>query len=33
MITLASAENVLKQVYLGVIADQINSKTNPLFSR
>ena len=33
MITLASAENVLKQVYLGVIADQINSKTNPLFSK
>jgi hypothetical protein len=33
MITLSSAENVLKDVYLGVIADQINSKTNPLFSR
>ena len=33
MITLASAENVLKQVYLGVIADQINSKTNPLFAK
>lgn len=33
MITLSSAENVLKQVYLGVIADQINSKTNPLFSK
>ncbi len=33
MITLASAENVLKDVYLGVIADQINTKTNPLFSK
>ncbi len=33
MITLSSAENVLKDVYLGVIADQINTKTNPLFSR
>lgn len=33
MITLSSAENVLKDVYLGVIADQINTKTNPLFSQ
>lgn len=33
MITLNSAENVLKDVYLGVIADQINTKTNPLFSK
>lgn len=33
MITLASAENVLKDVYLGVIADQINTKTNPLFGK
>ncbi len=33
MITLSNAENVLKDVYLGVIADQINTKTNPLFSR
>lgn len=33
MVTLNSAENVLKDVYLGVIADQINTKTNPLFSR
>lgn len=33
MITLSSAENVLKDVYLGVIADQINTKTNPLFSK
>ena len=33
MVTLTSAENVLKDVYLGVIADQINTKTNPLFSR
>lgn len=33
MVTLSSAENVLKDVYLGVIADQINTKTNPLFSR
>lgn len=33
MVTLSSAENVLKDVYLGVIADQINTKTNPLFSK
>ena len=33
MVTLSSAENVLKDVYLGVIADQINTKTNPLFAR
>ena len=33
MVTLSSAENVLKDVYLGVVADQINTKTNPLFSR
>lgn len=33
MITLTSVENVLKDVYLGVVADQINTKTNPLFSR
>lgn len=33
MITLSSAENVLKDVYLGVIADQINTKTNPLFAK
>ncbi len=33
MITLKSAENVLKDVYLGVIADQINTKTNPLYGR
>lgn len=33
MITLNSAENVLKEVYLGIIADQINAKTNPLFGR
>lgn len=33
MITLASAENVLKDVYLGIIADQINTKTNPLFGK
>lgn len=33
MITLSNAENVLKEVYLGVIADQINTKTNPLFGK
>ncbi len=33
MITLKSAENVLKEVYLGVVADQINTKTSPLFSK
>jgi len=33
MITVSSAENVLKDVYLGVIANQINNKTNPLFNR
>lgn len=33
MITVSSAENVLKDVYLGVISNQINNKTNPLFNR
>lgn len=33
MVTLQTAENVLRDVYLGVIADQINTKTNPLFAR
>ncbi len=32
-ITLASAENALKTVYLGVVADQLNSKTNPLYNK
>lgn len=31
MITLSSAENALKEVYLGVLANQINMKTHPLF--
>ena len=33
MITLNSADNVLKSVYLDVVAEQLNNNTNPLFSR
>lgn len=32
-ITLASAENALKTVYLGVVSDQLNSRTNPLYNK
>lgn len=33
MITLTNASNALKDVYLGVVSEQLNTKTNPLFSR
>ena len=32
-ITLASAENALKTVYLGVVSDQLNTRTNPLYNK
>ena len=33
MVTLQTAENALKSVYLGVVADQINISTSPLFAK
>ena len=33
MITLTSAENALKTLYLGVVADQLNTAVNPLLAR
>ncbi len=33
MITLSSAENALKTLYLGVVADQLNTAVNPLLAR
>ena len=33
MITLNSAENALKTLYLGVVADQLNTAVNPLMAR
>ncbi len=33
MVTLASAENALKSVYLGVVANQLNVSANPLLSK
>lgn len=32
MITLSTASNALKTIYLGVIAEQLNTKINPFFS-
>lgn len=32
MVTLTSADNVLKSVYLDAIVDQINTKTNPFYN-
>ena len=32
MVTLKSAENALKTLYLGVVSDQLNTKANPLLS-
>lgn len=32
MITLSSADNILKSVYLDAIVDQINTKTNPFYN-
>lgn len=33
MITLATADNALKDVYLGVVSDQLNTTTNPLLAK
>lgn len=33
MVTLSTADNALKSVYLGVVSDQLNVKANPLLSR
>ncbi len=33
MVTLTSADNVLKQVYLGVVSEQLNTSINPLLSK
>jgi hypothetical protein len=33
MVTLESAENALKNVYLGVVSNQLNTNVNPLFNR
>jgi len=33
MVTLQSAENALKTLYLGVASDQLNTNINPLFAK
>ena len=33
MVTLQSAENALKTVYLGVVANQLNTNANPLLGK
>lgn len=33
MVTLTSAENALKTLYLGVVADQLNTSVNPLLAQ
>ena len=33
MVTITNAENALKSVYLGVIANQLNTKANPLLAK
>lgn len=33
MVTVSSAENALKTLYLGVVADQLNTGINPLFAK
>lgn len=33
MVTLQTADNALKNVYLGVVANQLNVKANPLFAK
>lgn len=33
MVTLETAENALKTLYLGVVSNQLNTKTNPLFNK
>ena len=32
MVTLQSAENALKTLYLGVVSDQLNTNANPLLA-
>ena len=33
MVTLQTADNALKEVYLGVVADQLNTSVNPLLAK
>ena len=33
MISLTSADNALKDVYLGVVSDQLNTNVNPLLAK
>ncbi len=33
MVTLETADNALKEVYLGVVADQLNTQVNPLLAK
>ena len=33
MVTLTTAENALKTVYLGVVSDQLNINANPLLAK
>ena len=33
MITLSTADNALREVYLGVLANQLNTTINPLLAR
>ena len=33
MVTLTNVENALKDVYLGVVANQLNVSTNPLLAK
>ena len=33
MVTLTSAESALKNVYLGVVANQLNVRANPLLAK
>ena len=33
MVTLSTADNALKQVYLGVVTEQLNTGVNPLLAK
>ena len=33
MVTIASAENALKTLYLGVVSEQLNTQVNPLLAK
>ena len=33
MVTMTSADKALKSLYLGVVAEQLNTEVNPLLSR